>query len=338
MTGLNERHTGNDSSWTLHDVIDVKEWQRIQDNFSAVTSVGLRTVDSQGQPFTRASGTPRLCNDYLKKSPFRNEICGQCLPTFLGGLGIVDKNLTYTCKLPRLTNFIAPLRAGERVLGYLIMGPLFLVMRFPKEQYRAVAEQYNLDLDELWSGIVELKVLSFQGAQSLIELIKDIADNMLKLAYQYVRPEDGLRVSQALDVDKLLEALLDVAVQVSGADMGSIMFMEPREGALTIRASKGLSDDVIRNTRVKVGEGISGLAAKERQSFLINEDSRDNRIKSYLNRPFIQSSMVIPIRLENKVMGVMNLGALEHSPIRFEPANLKMMSRLIDLATLALHE
>ena len=135
MTGLNEQHTGKVSSWSLHDVIDLREWQKIQDNFSAVTSVGLRTVDAQGRLFTKASGTPGLCADYLKESPFKNELCGPCLPTFLGGLGIVDKNLTYTCKLTRLTNFIAPLRAGERVVGYLIMGPLILVMRFPKEQY-----------------------------------------------------------------------------------------------------------------------------------------------------------------------------------------------------------
>jgi hypothetical protein len=46
--------------------------------------------------------------------------------------------------------------------------------------------------------------------------------------------------------------------------------------------------------------------------------------------------MVLPINVENRVMGVINLGALKTSAVRFNNGNLKLMNKLIDLATLAI--
>jgi len=117
------------------------------------------------------------------------------------------------------------------------------------------------------------------------------------------------------------------------------MFVDEKEkDVLTIRASRGLPEDVVKNTRVRLGDGISGLAAKERVALLIDEQHSDNRISSHLNRRYIKSSMVIPIKMDSRTVGIMNLGALGTSEVRFDADNLKVMNRLIDLATLAFRE
>jgi len=95
--------------------------------------------------------------------------------------------------------------------------------------------------------------------------------------------------------------------------------------------------DIVNNTKVKLGEQVSGIAVKENRSFLLDDKVSDNRIKRYLKRPQISSSMVIPLKIENRVVGVMNIGALNTSIVRFFPNNLKLMSRLLDLAALAIH-
>jgi Nif-specific regulatory protein len=128
-----------------------------------------------------------------------------------------------------------------------------------------------------------------------------------------------------------------MAIQVSGADMGSIMFLEKGKETLTIRAAKGLPDEVIRKTRVKIGEGICGIAAKERKSILVDDSQSDNRIRKYLYRPYLKSSMILPIQADEKVFGVMNLGALEVSSVRFNTENMQSMNNLIDLAIDALY-
>lgn len=321
---------------SLKDLLNIKGWQRIQDNFSAITEVCLRTVDPNGEPVTSISGEPRLYGELLKESAQKDKLYRAFLPTFLGGKATVDKNLSFAC-IAGLRNFLAPLRTNGNVLGYIMVGPVILIKRKLKEEYSAIAEQLSLDLEDLWDAILEIKVISFHGAQSLVELVKDVCEYNIKLAYQNVMAKKEAVMSwDSPKLSRLLHALLDVAFQVTQADVGSVMFLDKAKEGLTIRASKGLSEDIVNKTKIRLGDGIAGTAAKERVSFLIDDNLRDNRIKSYLKRPSISSAMVLPIQAKNRVLGVMNLGALQTSPVRFTAGNMQLMNRLIDLATVAL--
>ncbi len=325
----------NKPSLSLSDFLDINEWQKIQDNFSIVTGVCLRTVDSKGNPITLPSRKPHLCNNLLKAYQLQDKLCGRCLPTFLGGSGVVDRNLSFVCHAG-LSNFVAPLRLDSRVFGYIIVGPLALIMRKPKEQYQKMAEELNIDAEELWEAILEIKVTSFQGALSLVELVRGVGEYTIKLAYQNVisGKERGMAPDSS-KLSKLLDALLEVAFQVSGADVGSIMFLDKDE-ELTIQASRGIPDEIVKSTRVRLGDGISGMAARERTPFLIDDDIKDNRIRPYLKRRYISSSMVIPINVKERVMGVMNLGTLRASAIKFTNESLRVMNKLVELTRLAI--
>jgi ligand-binding sensor protein len=326
------------SQLVLRDLIDIKTWQKMQDNFSAITDITLRTLDAKGDAVTSTSKESRLCRELLKDSKARQRLCGDCLPTFLGGKGTVDKNLSFTCEAG-LCNFIVPLKVEERNFGYFILGPLILVMRKSREEYRQMAEQFNIELEDLWSAILEIKVVSFQGVQSLVELVRDVGEYIIKESYRNVIREKEVAVAiDSSKLNRLLDALLDVAFQITQADMGSIMFLDKKKDELTIRSSKGIPEEIVSNTRVRLGEGISGIAAKEMTPFLINENLMDNRIRPYLKRPYISSSMVLPLKINNRVLGVMNLAALKTSAIRFSNDSLKLMHKLIDLATVALQE
>lgn len=328
---------------SLKNLVNISEWQKIQDNFSAVTSAGIQTVDLEGNQLTSPSREPRLCSELLKNYPLKEKFCGPCLPTFLGGLGVVDKNLRMICNAG-LCNFITPLRIDEdKVLGYIILGPLILVMRKTKEEYRAVAEELDVDLEEFWDALLEIKVISMEGAHSVVDLIKDVAEYTLKLSYQNItlqrRRKEMIMAADSPKLSKLLEALLDVAFQITGAEIGSIMFFEKdQKDEMTVRASRGLPEEIVSKARVRLGNGISGIAAQERKSILIDDNLRDNRIRSYLTRPYISSSMVLPIEVKDRVLGVMNLGALQTSAVRFNTDNVQLMHKLIELATVALHE
>lgn len=238
----------------LKALIDIKQWQRIQDNFSAITNVGLRILDTNAQEITKPSGEPRLCSVLLKNSSLKGSVCGPCLPTFLGGDALVDKNLSTVCKLV-LHNFIVPLRVDFLVLGYLIMGPVILVARKPKEEYRKAADELSLRIDDLWSALLEIKVLSFHTAQSIMELVKDVAEYMLRTSYESTVRAKTIIMQESEKIDKLLNELLAVALQVSGANIGSIMLLNKKEKELSIKTAKGIPDNIVRNTRVKIGRG-----------------------------------------------------------------------------------
>lgn len=312
----------------LRDLIEVREWQRIQDNFSTITGVSLRTLDSEGKLLTKQSNKPRLC--LLKK-----ELCGECLPTFLGGRGVVNKNFGFACNTS-LHNFITPLKLTDKVFGYIIIGPIVLVMRKSQDEYLKIAQDLGLDNPQsFYDSILEIKTLSFHGEQSLMELIKDIAEYTLKLAYQNLFKQRGI-ISTLPGLMALLNAMLDVAFEISQANVGSIMLLDENTDELTIHSARGIAPEIINNTRVKLGERIAGVAAKKQEAYLIDEHFNDNRIKPYLERPYLSSSMVIPLKMENRAIGVMNLSTLDSSPARFKKEDLKLMQKLVDFTTLAI--
>lgn len=323
----------NPKKLVFKELVDINEWQKVQETFSKIINISLRTMDSEGKPLTSPSRQPRLCKELFKDTTYGTDVCGPCLPTFLGGKAVIDKNLSFICP-PGFHNFITPLRINHhKVLAYIVLGPVILIMRRPKEQYRQLAEELDVNLEDLWQEILEIRVISFHRVQSLVELIKSVGEYILVLAYNNLTMGKKVVKTASRNIGELLNLLLNLAMQVSGADIGSIMFLEKNRDELTIRASQGLADDVVRKTRVKLGEGVCGIAAKERKSILIDEALSDNRIRKYLYRPYLKSSMVLPIQADEKVFGILNLGALEASSVRFNTDNIESMNNLIDFAT-----
>ena len=117
---------------------------------------------------------------------------------------------------------------------------------------------------------------------------------------------------------ELLVTLLDVAIKMSETEGGSIMVVDEKRKDLTIKVSRGLNAKAIRNTRVKVGEGIAGLAVKEKSSFVLDgQKSENNRVQKLLKRPKIKHALVMPLMAKNSVFGVLNLHTMkEENKIR----------------------
>ena len=289
------------------DLVNNQDWQKIQDIFSSVTNISLRTIDPEGKLITAPSGQSQLCQDFLKDSTYGLEVCGDCLPTFLGGKSLVDRNFSFVCP-PGFHNFFAPLKIDSRVLAYIILGPVILVMRKPKDSYRGLADELDVDLDKLWEAISKIRVISFHRTQTLMELIVKFSEFILALSYE--NSKSGKKFPAAL-VERfkgMLEILLDMALQFSGADMGSIMLLDKNKEELTIRAARGLPEKVVKDTRIKLGNGLCATAVMENRPLLIDDQLSDNRIKKYLNRPYLKSSMILPIGTEKEAIGAINLG------------------------------
>lgn len=319
------------------NIIGIREWQRIQDRFSAVIHIPMRTVDVHGLPLTNVSGESLLCAKYLSESILLSKACASCLPTFLGGKETVDKHLSYSCLLG-LRNFIAALKIDEQTpLAYVILGPVVLIKHKPQSEYKNIANEYNLDIRELYGAIIEIKPSSFNSMLSVVELIEDVGNYLIKSSYRHMTLQREIITVDIDKVNRLLRAFLDVAFQVSGADSGSIMLLDKTKDELSIFASKGLRNDIVNNARIKFGEGISGTVAKKRASLLIDAHLGNNRIKSYLTRPNLKSSMVLPIKFKQDVLGVINLSTTQSSPVTFNPGDLKLMDRLVDLVSVAMH-
>ena len=88
----------------------------------------------------------------------------------------------------------------------------------------------------------------------------------------------------------------------------SIMLRDKLTADLTIKGAKGLDDDIIRKTRVRVGDQIAGWVASEGKPLLIEDIETDlhfSRIS--ISQYNTKSLLSVPIKINNRVIGVVNL-------------------------------
>lgn len=108
-----------------------------------------------------------------------------------------------------------------------------------------------------------------------------------------------------LELKSILNQAIEQAILVTDADSGSIMLLDEENQTLSIEASKGLKKEALENDK-KVGKGIAGWVAEKREP-LILIDGLDPRFQKELRREDIISSLAVPLKVKEKVIGVLNI-------------------------------
>ncbi|MFH1288957.1 MAG: response regulator, partial [bacterium] len=70
-------------------------------------------------------------------------------------------------------------------------------------------------------------------------------------------------ITSSFTPKKLLELILSSVIKQLNASQGSIMLLDQATETLTIAASVGLDEEIAKNTKIKIGEGIAGRVVKE---------------------------------------------------------------------------
>jgi len=111
-------------------------------------------------------------------------------------------------------------------------------------------------------------------------------------------------LNRALDREELLRNMLSIGMRAVGASKGSIQILDPLTRELYIGYAIGLSDQVVRTSRQRLGVGISGAVAGSRRSRLlvgkVNQHSRPERGE-------ILSAICVPLAVDETVLGVLNV-------------------------------
>jgi len=105
--------------------------------------------------------------------------------------------------------------------------------------------------------------------------------------------------------DKLLNALLDRAVEFTGADSGTISILDDSRKFLEIKAFRGFEQDVPHTVKLKIGEGVTGRCIVTGKLRNVGDTSQD---KYYIAvRQDIRSELAVPLKVGNKNFGVISV-------------------------------
>ncbi len=134
-----------------------------------------------------------------------------------------------------------------------------------------------------------------------LELNRHVAE--LNALYQA-----GLALSQAPDLNSLLTRIIEIALQVIKASVGSVMLLDEERGELTISAAVGLRDEIRRETRTKLGNSIAGHVAGTGEPLLITDIKSDPKFSKFMRGGYDSNSLLCaPLKLQNRVLGVINM-------------------------------
>jgi len=123
--------------------------------------------------------------------------------------------------------------------------------------------------------------------------------------------ESALKVndiaSSASPLHESVQSMLGVALELLEAEQGSIMLLEDGGASLALVASRGLPLEVPLGHRTSVGEGVAGRVLATGKSLLLGDVDSDAFVNFVPKSRPISSSLVIPMRIQGRGIGVLNL-------------------------------
>jgi transcriptional regulator with GAF, ATPase, and Fis domain len=207
---------------------------------------------------------------------------------------------------------------------------------------RALLQRHRQLLDELVNSerhIERLEVNVMEGRTALEGEQARAGELEVRLRELTALYRAIAAVNAIAEPDGAADSVLAAALDLVGADTGSIMLVDEAGENLVIAAARGLSRAVVLSTRQRIGEGIAGWVAREAAPLLLNGTAQgDERFHNVADREMqVRLSMCVPLQLCGRVTGVINFGVtLKGGKESFSEYDLRLAAIFAQHAAVAL--
>jgi len=150
-------------------------------------------------------------------------------------------------------------------------------------------------------------------------------------------------ILQSHDLDETLRNIVTLIAKRMQTEVCSIYLLEPDNETLVLRASKGLSRRSIGKVRMKIGEGLTGMAAQQRRAVAIQEPEQHPKYRYFkeTGEEKYHSFLGIPLIDRKAPLGVIVLQTRETrkfskdeistlTAIAFQVTSVVVNARLLD--------
>ena len=143
-------------------------------------------------------------------------------------------------------------------------------------------------------------------------------------------------LSAAWDLDTTLDLIANRTNHVMHADSCSLYLLEPEGDILRLRASTRLARESLGRASLRLGEGLTGWAAKHGKPAAVREAKLDPRFKLLpeTNEEGLRSLLAVPLTNRGRIIGALNVQTAEPRDFSADEAELLML--IGDLAAGAL--
>jgi PAS domain S-box-containing protein len=166
-----------------------------------------------------------------------------------------------------------------------------------------------------------------------IQLFAQTQQHVQQLAALYRADRE---LHRHLDLDQVLQALLDVVVDIGGAANSSLLVWDDAQEKLVVRAARHLSQEAIQAASFAAGEGLAGRVMVNGEPLLVENVHTDARVSrpDLLEAAGMRALGCIPLKIEGEIFGVFSVGYAHPRRVRLE--EWRFFTALAQRATLAI--
>jgi phosphoserine phosphatase RsbU/P len=117
--------------------------------------------------------------------------------------------------------------------------------------------------------------------------------------------ELGREVTSVLDLEELLQKIPQLISRLTHFHAFAAYLLDEKAGELKVAYSVGYPEDVARGLRLKIGQGLVGMAVLEGKPMVVNNVKADARYVEAV--PGSNAELVVPLRRKGRVIGALNL-------------------------------
>lgn len=176
--------------------------------------------------------------------------------------------------------------------------------------------------------------------KSLVERYRQVEEENKDFANRYVEVESennnlanlyvaSYQLHSTLDFNESLKIVLEIVMNLNGAEEFAIMMLDEKTNELSIVAQEGMGEEVRES--IKMGAGIIGNVAKSGEAYYREGDPTNLKGVDYIH-PLV----CIPLKIKEHVIGVIVIYKLLIQKTEFSNMDYELFSMLAGHAATAL--
>ncbi|MDD2998319.1 MAG: GAF domain-containing protein [Candidatus Riflebacteria bacterium] len=171
-----------------------------------------------------------------------------------------------------------------------------------------------------YHGDAQLPVMTDEQLDAAVESIESFFMQMIDIAAEkeaLARKEKILSVleeasnimNSTLEFQNLLEFLMDIAIEITGATCGALLLRKENKSYLEVAVARGKYPQEVKTIRVPFGQGITGWVARNKETLNVPNVLLEPR---YIETPeSIYSELAVPLLVGEKLIGVVSVDSSE---------------------------
>ena len=338
--------------------LDLGQWRVFQQGLSDLLGFPISLYGPSGELLAASVTEAAVCR-VVRAHPRGGALCEETYANAVAQVLDKEKTYIYKCHVNQYI-FAVPVELAPSYSVVIVGGHAYLAGS-ELEQFHEGLNRLGLDRAAISNLARRLKTIPPRSIFTVPTIVKNLSAPLLRSLYLNSRinwsagsavrppaaavsaPRNPLNVLErvyrsiapVLNREELYEAILDKSSELVEAERGSLMILDNKSNMLSIKASKGIDRRVTDSLRVRIGEGISGSIAARGVSVMVRDI--EDEVPSWKNRPVYKtkSFMAIPLKLEDRVIGVINVSDKADGG-SFSDHDMELLQSFASFASIAL--